>query len=508
MLANCNCLTSAPRGGQPNELVVTHMRTSPSHDERGDAPYASAATDIKAFASFTDSGGGSSQAAGELQAGGDINSLFHDNLKDQQLRAANAGRSAQASDVAPLFNPSIQGNASNRLDAAAGQKLQTQPQQQQQHQKQQQQQQQQQKQQQQQQQRQQQQQQQQQRQQPQQSLPQPQQSQQPPPLQQQQDREQQQQQPQPKQQHLPLATEESEEGFVESDGDDSISVIDVQVGYPGGLGRKTKNETKAGGGGGAVNGQSKVDPDRIKNSFYWAFNHGNKERKPTYGNRDHRQASLIQSFSRRFPFLSHFFLGHSPSSGRFVPVLYPAFRYQQHMFGIRVFFVQTPELRNQCLLFCRQTRSLSIDTEAAPLQSKIDLLQIGDDNEVYLCPLRDQDPGFLNAVADAIFQDARKTVYQFGSDDATKFLRAIDNRMGVASSLVDVQDRLRIQAGLQQGHSPNLVNAVMQSRYGRGYILSKAWTISGWDNIPLHPDQVEYAALDVMFTFLLGSLTN
>jgi ribonuclease D len=184
--------------------------------------------------------------------------------------------------------------------------------------------------------------------------------------------------------------------------------------------------------------------------------------------------------------------------------VYPAARYQVHHFSIRVFFVQTPELRNQCLLFCRQSRSLSIDTETSPLNSKIDLLQIGDGNQVYLCPLRDQDPGFLNAVAEAIFQDARKTVYQFGSDDVTKFLRAIDKQMGIACTVVDVQERLRIQTGLQKGLPPGLAQ-VVQSRFGKNRILSKAWTNSGWDIIPLYQDQQEYAALDALFAFLLGS---
>ena len=399
LLSNCNCLTSALRGGQPNGLVLPDMPASPSHDERGDAASAAAAPDIKALDSFTESGGGNSQAAGDDRP--------------------------------------------------------------------------------------------------------------PPPLQQQQDREQQQQQPQPKQQH-PLATGESEGSSVEYDSDNSITNISVHIGYPHGLqeqqGRKGKNATQSSV---AVKGQSNVGPDAIKSSFYWAFVKGNAERTSHYRIRDHRQESLIQSFQRRFPNLSEYFLGHCPSTRHFEPVVYPASRYQVHHFSIRVFFVQTPELRNQCLLFCRQSRSLSIDTETAPLNSNIDLLQIGDDNQVYLCPLRDQDRGFLNAVAEAIFQDACKTVFQFGSDDATKFLCAIDNRTGIASSLVDVQDRLRIKAGLPRGHPPSLVNAVRQSRYGGGgYILSKAWTISGWDNIPLHPDQAEYAALDAYFAFLLGSDTN
>ena len=326
---------------------------------------------------------------------------------------------------------------------------------------------------------------------------------------QQQDREQQQQQPQPKQQHLPLATGESDGGPSEYDSDDSITIISVVIGYPPGLQEQERKGKDATQSSVAVKGQSNVGPEEIKSSFYWAFNHGNKETKSHFRIRDHRQESLIQSFQRRFPNLSQYFLGHCPSPRRFEPVVYPAARYQVHHFSFRVFFVQTPELRNQCLLFCRQSRSLSIDTETAPLNSKIDLLQIGDDNQVYLCPLRDQDPGFLNAVAEAIFQNACKTVFQFGSDDATKFLRAIDIRTGIASSLVDVQDRLRVKAGLPQGHPPNLVDAVRQSRYGGGgYILSKAWTISGWDNIPLHPDQAEYAALDAYFAFLLGSDTN
>jgi hypothetical protein len=208
------------------------MCASPSQDDRGDAASAAAAPDIKAPASFTDSGGGNSEAAGEDQAGGDLKSLIHDDkLKDQQLRAAEAGRSAQAKDADPLFPASIQWNARYRLDASAGHKLQPQ------HQKQQQQK------------------QQQQRQQHQQS-------------QHQQDREQQQQLPQPQQQqqhpqqqHVLLEMGESGEG-TEEDGqegesahsqssnsnsdDGEIVVTSVSFGDPGRLqeqhGRKKRKK--------------------------------------------------------------------------------------------------------------------------------------------------------------------------------------------------------------------------------------------------------------------------
>jgi len=498
-LSNFNCLTSAPRAGQSKAFVVPHMRASPSQDDRGDAASAAAAPDIKAPASFTDSGGGNSEAAGEDQAGGDLKSLIHDKLKDQQLRAAEAGRSAQAKDADPLFPASIQWNARNRLDASAGHKLQPQHQKQQQQKQQQQQ--------------------QQQRQQHQQS-------------QHQQDREQQQQLPQPQQQqqhpqqqHVLLEMGESGEGTEEdgqegesahsqssnsnSDDGDGIVVTSVVLGDPGGLqeqhGRKKGNENKASV---AVEGHSVVDYESIKRDFYWSFFHGNKEMKPLYMTYDHRQESIIQSYDRRFPFLSQYFNCHGPSSGRgFVPVLYPALRHRVHLFGVRVFFVQTPELRQQCLRFCQDKISLSIDTEAAHGNRNIDLLQIGNGDEVFLCPLRDQDLEFLNEVAQAMFQDSRKTVYQFGSDDAKKFLGAIHNRMRIACTVVDVQERLQTQAGLP--HPPSLADAVQQSRFrsynGSSRILSKAWTISGWDNIPLHPHQAEYAALDALFAFLLGS---
>ena len=500
LLSNFNCLTSAPRAGQPKAFVVPHMRASPSHDDRGDAASAAAAPDIKAPASFTDSGGGDSQAAGEDQAGGDL--LIHDNLQDQQLRAAKTGRSAQANDADPLFHASIQWNASNRLDASAGHKLQPQPQQLHQKQKQQQQ-------------------QQQQRQQPQQSQQ----------SHHQQDREQQQQLPQPqqqqqhpKQQHLPLDMRESGEG-TEEDGqegeseranssnsnsdDEGMVVTSVVIGDPSRLQEQHgSKQGKANKASVAVEGHLDVDYAAIKKDFNWSLTHGNGEIMPTYGNRDHRQESIIQSYLRRFPILSQHINRNRPSSGRgFVPVMYPAMRHRVRDIGIRVSFVQTPELRTQCLRFCQENVSLSIDTEAAPLNRNIDLLQIGNGDEVFLCPLRDQDPRFLNAVAAAIFQDVRKTVYQFGSDDATKFLRAIDNRMGIACTVVDVQERLRKQEQLPVGLSPSLANAVLKSRYG-SRILSKAWTISGWDNIPLHPDQAEYAALDALFTFLLGSDMN
>ena len=303
--------------------------------------------------------------------------------------------------------------------------------------------------------------------------------------------------------------EEGEPGSAKSSNynsdDESMKIIDAVIGDPGGLqeqyGKKGKNAKKASV---VVKGQSEFDHQAIKASFYWAFTHGNKERKPNYGTCDHRQESVIQSFHRRFPFLSQYFSSYRPSSGRFVPVLYPAMRYEVRTIGVDVFFVQTPKDRERCFRFCQQKNAVSIDTEAAPLNSNIDLVQIGDKDQVFLCPLRNQDPEFLNAVAKAIFHDACKTVYQFGSDDVAKFLRTIGNRMDIVCTLVDVQERLREQARLPPGRPLSLVDAV-KARYGIDRVLSKAWTISGWDNIPLYRDQLEYAALDAVFAFLLGS---
>jgi len=289
------------------------------------------------------------------------------------------------------------------------------------------------------------------------------------------------------------------ESCISSSDDERITIINAVISNPSGLKEKCGKEASV-----AVKGQSEVDPQAIKASFNWAFTYGNKEREPTYGTCDHRQESLIQSFQRRFPDLSKYFSSYRPSSGRFVPVLYPAMRHTVRDIGLDVLFVVTPELREQCLRFCQQSSAVSIDTEASPLNINIDLVQIGDKKKVFLCPLRNQDPTFLNAVAEAIFQDARKTVYQFGSDDVTKFLRAIDKQMGIACTVVDVQERLRIQTGLQKGLPPGLAQ-VVQSRFGKNRILSKAWTNSGWDIIPLYQDQQDYAALDALFAFLLGS---
>lgn len=308
------------------------------------------------------------------------------------------------------------------------------------------------------------------------------------------------------------AVEDDEEGASQNamsstcNSDDAgIEVLDVKIGDPGGLKaryrKSTKNATQASV---AVKGQSGVDDTDIKGSFHWAFTHGNAEIKPRYGTVDHRQESLIQSFHRRFPLLSEHFRRSRPSSGRFVPVSYPAFRYKVSEIGVGVIFVQTPEDRDRCLSFCKERRAVSIDTEAAPLNSNIDLVQIGDRNQVFLCPLRNQDPHFLNEVADAIFRDAHKTVYQFGSDDVDKFLRSIGKRMDIVCTQVNVQECLRKLAKLPLGKPPSLSDAVT-ARYGNGRFLSKAWTISGWDNIPLHQDQAEYAALDALFAFELGS---
>lgn len=241
------------------------------------------------------------------------------------------------------------------------------------------------------------------------------------------------------------------------------------------------------------------DEAAIKSSFNWAFQHGGF--KQVYGKVDERQRSLISSFSTRFPLLSQSFKSWLPRSVS--PVLHPTLRYTVRGMGVQFCFVQTSEHRQRFLNFCQQSSAVAIDTEGAPFNRNIDLVQIGDGDVVFLCPVRPQELEFLKEIAKTIFADEAKRVLQFGSDDVQKFLHALGIEFEIRCSMIDVQDRLRIQANLPKGKPPSLQSAVI-TRFGPCHVLSKAWTHSGWNNIPLHPEQEEYATLDVIFAFRLG----
>jgi len=278
------------------------------------------------------------------------------------------------------------------------------------------------------------------------------------------------------------------------DNADEITVVDVQIGQRNGLRASSSGVF-------GVSRDGYHDQLAIKRSFNWAFHHGALNTRT--GTVDHRQQSLIFSFRMRFPDLSEYFNSSLPSSGYFSPVRRMESRITIHDVGSQFVFVETEEHCRTFLEFCQASPAVAIDTEGAPYNTNIDLVQIGNGKIVFLCPVRSEYFEILIAVAKSIFLDGSKRVMQFGSDDVTKFLHGIGLRIDTRCTLINVQDRLREEAGLPTGKSPGLPSSVAKL-IGDGRVLCKAWTNSGWDVIPLHPEQAEYAALDVIFAFRLG----
>ena len=181
-------------------------------------------------------------------------------------------------------------------------------------------------------------------------------------------------------------------------------------------------------------------------------------------------------------------------------------RFTAQNLNVRYCFVKTPDHCRQLLNFCQGRSVVAIDTEKAPFKEFIDLVQISDGEYAYLCPLQGQLYDHLKEVAANLFGDSKKTVLQFGlANDVGLFIRALGMHMEIRCTLIDVQARLAAELQLPKGQTPSLEKLVNE-RWGRKgqRVFSKAWRISGWNILPLHSEQAEYAALDPIFTYRLG----
>lgn len=243
------------------------------------------------------------------------------------------------------------------------------------------------------------------------------------------------------------------------------------------------------------------DEEKLKKHIYWAFTKAGPE--PLHGKFDDRQLSVVRSCISRFPSISNHYQRLISSNSRTIAkVIHPAFRYTLQNIGARVLLVEDAETRSRFLAFCKNEIRVAIDTEAAPspFKKSIDLIQISNSDTAFLCPVRQQNFDFLADIASTLFLNKSKTVLQFGNDDVNKFLDAIGIQIRIQCTLIDVQRRLT----KDRGKPPSLPDCVCDHFRG-SHVLSKAWTISGWDNVPLHHEQVEYASLDVIFTFRIAN---
>jgi hypothetical protein len=158
---------------------------------------------------------------------------------------------------------------------------------------------------------------------------------------------------------------------------------------------------------------------------------------------------------------------------------------------------------------------MALDVEKSPLsctwkQLKPALIQIADSDHAFLlhsavlCSSAE-----ATAIANRIFAallGRGRTLVVFGDDDV-KMLRALDFLTLPHPPLYNLVDMkkmcptspsLAAQAGVKRG----LADWVAAK--WPGHVLSKSWTMSGWD-MPgaLLPAQLEYAALDAAVTFAL-----
>ena len=244
------------------------------------------------------------------------------------------------------------------------------------------------------------------------------------------------------------------------------------------------------------------DEEKLKKHIYWAYTTTKGGPVPRNGTYDHRQVSVLRSCISRFPSISSHYQRLMLKISKIADVIHPTFRYTLQNTGCQAVLVEDSQTRSRFLDFCKNEMRVAIDTEAAPSPFKkyIDLIQISNHDTAFLCPVRQENFGLLEDIASTLFLNTSKTVLQFGNDDVNKFLDAIGIRIQIHCKLIDVQGKLTKKAA----KPPNLPDCVREI-VGGCLVLSKAWTISGWDNVPLHPEQVEYASLDVLLTFRIAN---
>ena len=159
--------------------------------------------------------------------------------------------------------------------------------------------------------------------------------------------------------------------------------------------------------------------------------------------------------------------------------------------------------------------AMALDVEKSPLsctwkQLKPALIQIADSDRVFLlhCDMLSSSAeaaSIANRIFDALLGRGR-TLVVFGADDLS-MLRKLDFLSLPAAPLCSIADMqkmcltspsLTAQAGVKRG----LADWVAVKWHGS--VMSKTWTLSGWDMpSPLLEGQLEYAALDAVVTFAL-----
>jgi hypothetical protein len=166
-------------------------------------------------------------------------------------------------------------------------------------------------------------------------------------------------------------------------------------------------------------------------------------------------------------------------------------------FGCETVLVDDESTCARCIRFIECERFLSVDTEIpVPRHDHegISIIQIGTTTIVFIIRVVPEAEVFVKQLGLTL---NGKTLLCWGDD-----MSAIQRVTQCKCSFIDVQklySGLRQKAGLAQ---------CTTDLFGNRFVLSKTWTLSGWDNPILSMEQLMYATLDVVALHALYALNQ
>jgi hypothetical protein len=163
-------------------------------------------------------------------------------------------------------------------------------------------------------------------------------------------------------------------------------------------------------------------------------------------------------------------------------------------FGCKTVLVVDDDTRSRCMNFITSEKILSLDTESTCPRfddDHISLIQIGTSTEVYIIQVARQSPSFMQALEERF---RGKHLLTWGPEKT-----ALEKVVKCNSCIFqDVQREFFTSGGKGKG----VADCILDLFDGR-YTLDKSWTCSGWDNDELTREQLKYATLDVVCTYVL-----
>ena len=233
---------------------------------------------------------------------------------------------------------------------------------------------------------------------------------------------------------------------------------------------------------------------KIEESFWWALFHVPNLICPKKQVIDQRQNSLVISFKRRFSERMFEKLWYAHPGCPVIDVQETPDILTLGHFSAKCVVVNSEDLKQEFTAFCENQTWIAIDTESAPINSSCDLVQIGNDEVVYLIAVA-KHREFLRGIVTLLARNRERPVFQFGADDFQKFAMQVNVR-DIQCEVIDVQ----LPRSKDRAHLISLGDLYSHTFQDNpeNLVLSKTWRISGWDNPVLHSQQEAYAALDVV----------